>query len=96
MGQSISKIKTTIPNNWKTIVGINYVTIEENAEIEQEVCDGIFYLLPNQIWPAHFHPEEEIYLFLSGSCTCRSGDEFFTVKEGDFVRIPGNAIVQWN
>ena len=85
-GFTIDEIRKQIKNGWGKIQGLNYVQIGH----DKDLCYGIFYLKPGQVWPCHKHPEEETYLFLSGSCTLRNGIDVSKKKRGDFVRILAN------
>jgi len=64
-----------------------------NAQIDPqaEMTLGIVQIEPNQSNPLHVHPNCTEYLHvLSGTSEHRVGDQWFTLKAGDTLRIPRN------
>jgi len=74
---------------WGSIRWLMSDKIEPGAELTL----GIVEIEANQANPLHIHPNcEEILHVLSGSLEHRLGDAWATLKVGDTLRIPKNAV----
>lgn len=51
-----------------------------------------FELEPNTTFPVHSHEAEQITLVLEGELTFTYGTETITLKAGDVIAIPSNAV----
>ncbi|HBG92937.1 MAG: hypothetical protein A2X54_09290 [Nitrospirae bacterium GWF2_44_13] len=51
-----------------------------------------FELEPNTVFPEHLHEAEQITLVLEGELTFTYGAETVTLKAGDVIAIPSNAV----
>ena len=66
-----------------------------NAERDPdaEMTLGIVHIKPNQSNPLHVHPNSAEFLHvLSGTLEHRLGDRWITMKKGDTLRIPKDAV----
>ena len=91
-GYSIEELKELIPNGWTDYLGMNYVPIGR----DDDCFYGVLYLKKGQYWPRHFHPADEFYLILNGSCTVMLGhdkndpDSSKIRVQGDYIDIPSD------
>jgi quercetin dioxygenase-like cupin family protein len=61
----------------------------DQIDPEAEMTFGVVYLNAGEGNPLHYHPNcEELIYVLSGQCDHRLGDEVYSLKAGDMLRIP--------
>jgi len=69
--------------------------ISSKVDPKTPLTVGLVEIKPNQSNPLHIHPNcDECLHVLAGSCEHRLGEQWFSLKAGDTLRIPKNVVHQ--
>lgn len=73
--------------------GANSWLCNRKLDPETDLTLGVVEIKPGHSNPRHYHPNcEELVFVLEGECDHSLGDEVFSLKPGQMLRIPTGAV----